>query len=205
MFSDETVSISKPYTDFRSEDEVSDPPDEHREPSSGRRPGNEPARTVGHTRQTVQVIVRENYRFSTSVALDLGRRLAPSPYIPIRSPSLDHVFNAFAGRCVAVPVSLEAVSIPFNPNRRGFRCLADLYRLYYRQSLLTMSRDYASPLPIITLSIRHEPCTSRRHNRLDPTLYRALTTSYHTLRPEQEPAKPTEPVTSSIEGFDCTA
>ena len=52
--------------------------------------------------------------FTASVRLDLGSRLAPSPYIPIHRPSADDASNAFANRFVAVPVSLVPSSISFH-------------------------------------------------------------------------------------------
>lgn len=65
--------------------------------------------------------------FPASVRLDLGSRLAPSPYIPIHRPSADDTSNAFASRFAAVPVSLEPSSTPFHFLKWATRCLADLY------------------------------------------------------------------------------
>ena len=54
---DEASSITKPYTDFMSEDEVSDLLNEHMETPSSRQSGDNSTQAVVHTQQTVQVVI----------------------------------------------------------------------------------------------------------------------------------------------------
>ena len=57
VFFDEASSINKPYTDFMSEDEVSDLLNEHMETPPSRQSGDDSTQSVVHTRQTVQVVI----------------------------------------------------------------------------------------------------------------------------------------------------
>ena len=54
---DEASSITKPYTDFMSEDEVSDLIKEHMETPTSRQSGDDSTQAVARTQQTAQVVI----------------------------------------------------------------------------------------------------------------------------------------------------